>query len=171
MSKPLKDLMTETLRCSYEGVNSVCVVDITKLDAISNGNLRSDLLKSNVEMHVVKNSLAARAFKGTVLEPLGVALEGSCALVTGGDSIVDVAKMLVDAAKANDKLQLKMAIVEGDADIITVEQLSKMKSKADLLGEIAMLATSPGRSIAGCLSSPQSKIAGCLKSIAEKEAA
>ena len=53
---------------------------------------------------------------------------------------------------------------------LTVKALAKMKGMAELLGEIAMLASSPGRSIAGCLQSPQGKIVGCLKAIADNAA-
>ena len=60
--------------------------------------------------------------------------------------------------------------VEGDPSLLTVEEVSKMKSSADLLGELAMLISSPGRAVAGCLSAPQSKIAGCLEALIDRAA-
>ena len=49
-----------------------------------------------MQVEVVKNSLASRAFRGTALEALGDALEGPCALVIGGDSAIEVAKIHVE---------------------------------------------------------------------------
>jgi ribosomal protein L10 len=90
--------------------------------------------------------------------------------VTSEDSIIDAAKSLVDLAKEFASLQLKHAVFEGDPMLLTVEQLSKMRTKSEILGEVAMLIASPGRAIAGCLRSPQAKIAGCLKAMIDKAA-
>jgi large subunit ribosomal protein L10 len=114
--------------------------------------------------------LARLAFGDGPLKALGLSLEGPCALVTTSASLIDTAKLLVDAAKKFEKLQLKHAILDGDPTLLTVVEVSKFKSKAELLGEVAMLISSPGRAVAGCLQSPQSKIAGCLKAIVEKAA-
>lgn len=154
----------------YADARSACVVDLTGLDVKSTEKLRRALREKSARIQVVKNSMARRALVGTVLEPLGDALEGPCALVTSEDSIIDAAKALVALTKEFATLGLKHAVYEGDPVLLTVEQLSKMHSKTELLGEVAMLIASPGRAIAGCLSSPQGKIAGCLKAIIEKAA-
>ena len=170
MSKPIKQMVTDELKTRYDGVASACVIDMTGLDVLSQQKLRGALRSKHGRVQVVKNSLARRAWKGGLLEPLGASLEGPCAIVIGSESIIDVAKSLVEAAKEFNKLTLKKAIFEGDPDLVSVEQLSKMKGKKELLGDVAMLISSPGRAIAGCLRSPQSKIAGCLKAIVEKAA-
>ena len=104
------------------------------------------------------------------MESLGDVLKGPCALVTAEESMIDAAKILVKAAKDFEALKLKEAVVEGD--LFTVAEVAKMKGKDELLGEIAMLLSSPGRAIAGCMKSAQGKIAGCLKKLIEdKEAA
>ena len=95
MSKPVKDLMTEALRSRYEGVQDACVVNLTGLDVARTQRLRRELRSKSMRLEVVKNSLARRAFAGGPLEPLGKSLAGPCALVTGGDSVIDVAKALV----------------------------------------------------------------------------
>jgi large subunit ribosomal protein L10 len=170
MSKPVKQMVTDLLKGRYEGFASACVIDMTGMSVQEQEKLRGTVRAKNARVQVVKNSLARRAFSGGPLEPLGGALEGPCALVVGSDSVIDIAKTLVEAAKEFKKLKLKHAIFEGDPELLTVEILSKMKGKNELLGEVAMLVSSPGRSIAGCLSSPQSKIAGCLKAMIDKAA-
>lgn len=170
MSKQIKEMVRAALASRYADARSACVVDLTGLDVKSTERLRRTLREKSARIQVVKNSMARRALVGTALEPLGDALEGPCALVTSEDSIIDAAKALVALTKEFATLGLKHAVYEGDPVLLTVEQLSKMRSKTELLGEVAMLVASPGRAIAGCLSSPQGKIAGCLKTIIEKAA-
>ena len=169
MSKPLKRMLSENLRRCYEGVDSACVIDLTGLDVQRTQQIRRDLRQKSIRMQVVKNSMARLAFTDGPLGPLAAELEGPCALVTGGDSIVEVAKALVQWAREFAELSLKQAMVDGATELLTVRELSKMKSRVELIGEVAMLIASPGRAIAGCLRSPQSKIAGCLKAMAEED--
>lgn len=170
MSKLIKGMVTEELRSRYDGISNACVVDITGMDVLEQRQLRTNLRKKNAKMQIVKNSMARRAFEGGGLAPLGQVLAGPSALVVSETSIIDIAKLLVESAKSFKKLKLKQAIMDGDSDLFTVVQLSMMKSQAELIGDIAMLISSPGRAIAACLKSPQSKIAGCLKTMIEKAA-
>lgn len=170
MSKPVKGLVEAEYRKRYEGVDSACVVGLVGLNVQEQERLRRLLHAKAARLQVVKNGLVRRAFKDGPLGPLGEALNGPCALVTAQDSLVDAAKVLMEAAKAFAKLQLKQAIVDGDPQLMTIDQVSRLKSRRELIGEIAMLVSSPGRAIAGCLRSPQAKIAGCLKTLAEKAA-
>ncbi|UCE58858.1 MAG: 50S ribosomal protein L10 [Phycisphaerales bacterium] len=170
MSKPVKAMVTAELRRRYEGMNSACVVDLTGLDVQEQEALRRVVRAKRGRIEVVKNAMAKRAFADTGLEPIGRTLEGPCALVTSSESLIEVAKALVASAKDFAELTLKQAIFDGDPTLVTVEELSKMRGKVELLGEVAMLITSPGRAIAGCLSSPQAKIAGCLKTMVDKAA-
>lgn len=170
MSKQIKEMVRAALASRYAEARSACVVDLTGLDVQSTERLRRTLREKSARIQVVKNSMARRALAGTVLEPLGDVLRGPCALVTSEDSIIDAAKVLVAMTKEFATLGLRQAVYEGDPVLITVEQLSKMRTKSELLGEVAMLVASPGRAIAGCLSSPQGKIAGCLKAMIDKAA-
>jgi large subunit ribosomal protein L10 len=170
MSKTVKALMTKELKQRYAGVQSACVVELSGLDVAAQDKLRRTLAKKSAKMEVVKNSVAKVAFQDGPLAPLGAALTGPCALVTGGDSAVEIAKLLIESAKEFVKLKLKTAIYEGEPSLLTVQSLAKMRSRIELIGEVAMLVSSPGRALAGCLRSPQAKIAGCLKTLAEKAA-
>ncbi|MFQ5489241.1 MAG: 50S ribosomal protein L10 [Phycisphaerae bacterium] len=171
MSKLVKDMITQTLSARYDGVQDACVVDLSGLDVDRTQQLRRDLSSKSMRLHVVKNAMARRAFAGGPLEPLGKELSGPCALVTGGDNIIDVARTLVHWAKELGNIGLKEAIIDGDADLVTVDQLAQMKSKDELVGEIGLLVSSPGRALAGCLQGAGGKIAGCLKTLADREAA
>jgi large subunit ribosomal protein L10 len=168
MSKPIKEMMTREYQRRYDQVNTACVVSVIGLDAISTNRLRGELRARNLRLQVVKNSLAQRAFSGTPLAPLCQAFEGPCALVTGEGSAIDIAKALVDLQKTNPKIELRVGILDGDPELISVEQLARMKGRLELLGELAAIIRAPGACLAGDLAGPASRIAGCLKAIAEK---
>lgn len=170
MSKAVKAMVAEELRGRYAGVVNACVVDLAGLTVLEQQQLRRRLREKAGRLEVVKNSLARQAFAGGPLEPLGDTLTGPCAVVTARESLIDIAKILVEAAKEFSNLGLKHAVIEGDFGLLSVVDVSKMKSRDELLAEIAMLVGSPGRALAACIASPQSKIAGCLKAIADKAA-
>jgi len=168
MSKPVKDLVTQEYKKRYGELDSACVVSVIGLDAISTNRFRRELRERNMRLQVVKNSLARRAFDGTALAPLGKGLEGPCALVTGGQSVIDVAKVLVEAKAKYPQIELRVGIIGGDSELLPIEELAKMKSRDELIAEVAMLIASTGRRLAGAVASPAGKIAGCVKAIADK---
>ncbi len=170
MSKAVKELIAGDLEQRYAGVDSVCVVGLTGLNVQAQEQLRSGLRDKSARMEVVRNSLARRAFSSGPLKPLGDVLTGPCALVTSSDSLIEAAKVLVEMAKEFTTLDLKQAILEGDSQLLTVEEVSRLKTRVELLGEVLMLLSSPARAVAGCLSSPQARIAGCLQAMIDKAA-
>jgi len=168
MSKPVKSLMSDTIRARCEGVDSACVIDLSGLDAVNTNLMRGELKKQNIRMHIVKNSMARRALVDSALAPLANALEGPCALVHGDAAITDIAKELAKWAKQHKAIGLRIGIIEGDPDLFTVEQMSKMLGRRELTGTIAMLISSPGGQIAGALRSPAAGIAACLETLSKK---
>lgn len=168
MSKLIKRLMTEQIRERYAGATGACVVELTGLDVQAQEKLRRKLRDRKGRLEVVKNSLARLAFADTPLAPIGDALQGPCALVTSSESLIEIAKLLVESAKEFKTLKLKHAVFEGDAHLLTVEELSKMKGRKELIGELAALISSPGRALAGCLQGAQGRLAGCIKTLADK---
>ncbi len=169
MSRQLKAVLEQELRSRYEGVDEACVVDLSRVKVADTMMLRRALCDRKMRVMVVKNSMARRAFADGPLAPIGSSLAGPCALVTGGDSVIDVAREIVRLAKELPGIVPKDALLEGEVELTSVADVAKMKGHAELMGELAMLVASPGRAIAGCLSSPQSKIAGCLKAMADKD--
>lgn len=170
MSKQIKNLVVEELKNRYGQLDSAAVVRIIGLDAVSNNKLRRRLHDKKIDVHVVKNSLAKVALKGRPLEPLANGLDGPVAVVTGGDSIIDVAKELVAIAKDKEyaKIELKFGVIEGDRELIPVERLAMMKGRREMHADVLGCAIGPARKLVGCMAGPAGRIAGCLKAIVEK---
>jgi large subunit ribosomal protein L10 len=167
MSRAVKDLVEKQLKTRYTGQDSVMVVNVHGLTGIEANLVRGQLRKLKIEMHVVKNRAAKRVLTGTVLEPVSKYLTGPCAFVTGGANPVETAKTLVKLKETYPKFELKVGVVDGESSAIPIEDLSKRRSKNEIIGEVIMLATSPGRRIAGSLKTG-GRVAGCIKAIIDK---
>jgi len=167
MSRAIKSLVEKDLRSRYAALESMLVVNVHGLSGVDANAFRGELRKNDIEVHVVKNSAVRRVLSGTVLEPLTMRLSGPCAFVTGGPSPVETAKELLRLKKEFPALELGEGLVEGEPDVLSVEAISKRKSKAELQGEVLMLAMSPGRRIAGQLLAG-GRIAGCIKAVIKK---
>jgi len=169
MSKLVKDMITKEVQSRFGSLDSIMVVNMIGLDANQSNQVRSELRKNNIQVEVIRNGLTARALKGTKIENVSKLLTGPSAFATGGESIVDVARSVMDLVKKIDKFQVIGAVVEGTVlDSKGAEELSKMPSCKELQGQVVMVANSPGRKLAGSLLGPARKIAGCIKAIEEK---
>jgi large subunit ribosomal protein L10 len=167
MSRAVKDLIEVELKKQYGSLDSVMVVSVHGLTGTAVNTLRGELRKKKIEVHVVKNRAAKRVFGGTVLEPLGKVLKGPCAFVTGGTGPAETAKELIRLTKEYPALEMKFGLVDGEPDILSIDEISKRLSKAEMQGRIVMLAVSPARKVAGCLK-VGGKVAGCIKAIIDK---
>ena len=167
MSKAIKQLVEEQIKSRYSDQESVMVVNVHGLSGVEANQVRGTLRKSKIEMHVVKNRAAKRVLAGTVLEPISKYLTGPCAFITGGSSPVETAKTLIKLKEEFPKFELKVGVLDGETMACPIEEISKRRSKNEIIGEVIMLATSPGRRIAGCLNTG-GKVAGCIKTIIDK---
>lgn len=169
MSKPVKSLIIESYRRRFAEVDGAVLVSIRGLESGSNTKLRADLNGKNMQMAVVKNSLAKQAFSGTPMEMIGQLLDGPCAMVYGGESVVNVARVLIDAVKTQPEVEFRGALMEGvlfGAD--EIEALSKYPTRDEAIANTITLVLSPARNLAGAIASPGAKLAGIIKAIEEK---
>lgn len=172
MSKRIKEMLVDDLRQRLGENRDILVVDYSKLDGVSETNLRLSLRKQNIRMLGVKNALARKVLGELGLSGLDQFLAGPSTLVYGGADIVALSKEIAKWAKDIDKLEIKGGIVDGAAiNKAEVDALSKSPSREELLGKIVALALAPGAQLAAALLGAGGTVAGQVKSIAEKEPA
>jgi large subunit ribosomal protein L10 len=170
MSKPVKELLRKEMIKRFQRVDSIAVVGLTGVDAVSNHRLRGQLLAKDIHLMVVKNSLARQAFKEVRLERAAALLEGPCAVAYGADSIVTVVRELLALRKEVPALTVKAAYMEGTSfGLEQVEALSKYPTRQEAIARVVASMLGPGAKIAAAVLGPGGTIAALLKAIQDKQ--
>jgi len=169
MSKPIKDMLTGELRGRYSDLDSALLVELLGADGITTNQFRRELRTRKMSLEIVKNSIFRRAVEGQPLARLAETMSGPCALITGGESVTDVAKLVEEWQPKLAGLKLKGALLEGElVDQSQVVHLSKMPTKRDMQARIAAIVMSPGGKLAAAILSGGGRIAACIKTIIER---
>ncbi len=174
MSKYLKNLITDDIKKRLDGVSDLLLVDIAGLEANKNVELRKTFREKNIHLFLVKNSLARRATEGTSLAPAFEGIEGSAAVVWGGEDVVSLAKEIIRLAKEKgyEKLIPKGGVMDGSKlSGEDVAKVSKWPSRAEQLSILVGQILSPGATLSAQLLGPGSKLAGQIKKKGEGEEA
>src|SRR2546421_1467111 len=128
--------------------------------------LRSKLRDGNIEMMVVKNTLARRAAKAAGYEPLSAELVGPIAMLFAAEDVSAPARILNDYIRANRKMAIKGGLLEGQvikAD--SVVELADLPSREVLLSRLLGAMQAPLGNLASVLQAPISKLARTLDAV------
>jgi large subunit ribosomal protein L10 len=172
MSKYLKNLLSDDLKRRLDGVSDLLIVDVMGLKSNTTVELRKQLRKKKINLLVVKNSLARRATEGTALAPAFEGVEGSAAVVWGGEDIVSLAKEITKLTedKQFDKFTAKGGVMDGSKlSAVQVKEVSKWPSRAEQLSILVGQILSPGATLSAQLLGPGGKLASQIKKKGEGE--
>ncbi len=165
----IKTLLVKELVESWQGVQTFVVVCPIGLDAIVSNQLRAALTAKNIKMIVVKNSVARLALAQLDLALAAELLDAPSAICYGGESVVDIARELVDWSRKANAFRVRGAFVEGQLfSAQQVQKLAAMPNRSELLAQIAALIGSPAGRIVSTLTSLVGRILGSIKTLAEK---
>jgi large subunit ribosomal protein L10 len=164
MSRPVKELMMNDYQRRFADVDNALVVDVRGIDGNENNAMRVNLHEKGIRVAVVKNTLARKAFKGTTLEAI------EPALVFGADSVVEVAREMIDWAKRVNELDLKGACLEGQffEGEEGVKRLSEFPTKEEAQAKIVAAALGPGSRVVGAAKAPGSNVLAIIKEIEDR---
>ena len=163
----VKDL-TEQLKGAVTGV----LVDYRGLTVAQDTALRKKLREAGVKYAVVKNTLTRFAIKDVGLDELDPVLNGPSALATSDSDMIAPAKILVDYAKTNDKLEVKAGFIEGKvvgAD--EIKALAALPPKEVLIARVLGGFNAPISGFVNVLNGNIRGLVVALNAIAEQKAA
>lgn len=174
MSKYVKDLVCKEIAHRLEGVNDALLVDVIGLDAGKTHVLRRTLRQKNISLLVVKNGLAKRATEGTPLAAAFQGVEGSLAMVWGGEDFISLAKEITTLATNPDykAFEPRGGVMDGEhlsADGVKAVSLwpNREEQIRILVGQIL----SPGAKLVSQLLAPGGALASQVEKKSEGEGA
>lgn len=163
-----QDVINE-LHEKFTRARAVVLTGYSGIDVEQITDLRSKLRQVKVEYRVVKNTLARRAAEGTDLAGLKDHFVGPIGIALGYDDPVAPAKVLQEFSKTQQKLELKVGMLDGkmlkQADI---KALASLPSLDVLRGMLIGLLQAPASRIARVLQAPAGQVARVLKAKADK---
>jgi large subunit ribosomal protein L10 len=169
MSKFVKDLHVQHLSKEFAGVDDVLVVNLIGMDAVASTRLRLDLRKKGIHLRVVPNALAQKVFGAKGVSRCDTLFAGESAVVWGGEGIVELAREIADWTKKIEKFRIKGGLVDGQTvDSTTVDELSKLPSRKELIGQVIGLLLAPAASVIAMLNGPGGAILNQLGTISER---
>jgi large subunit ribosomal protein L10 len=123
---------------------SLVIADARGVNVVEMTELRKQARENNVDLRIVKNSLAKRAFEGTEFECIEGALAGPSLFGFSMDDPGAAARLFKDFAKSNEKFEVKALSISGQ--LLEKEQLDVLASLPTLeqaLGQLVSVMIAP----------------------------
>jgi large subunit ribosomal protein L10 len=168
MSKYVKNLVADHIRHRLQNVNDALLVNVVGLEANKTYRLRTELRSKNINLLVVRNSLAARAMTGTPLAGMFDGMAGSAAICWGSEDIVSLAKEITRIIRTETypTLAARGGVMDGEQLTPTqVVEVAKWPSRAEQLSILLGQILSPGANLVSQLTSVGAALAS---QVAEK---
>jgi large subunit ribosomal protein L10 len=148
-----KEQALEDLSAVFRLADTAIVVDYKGLNVPQATDLRRQIRAVQGQYRVVKNTLARRASQGTNLASLEAHFEGTTAIAYTESDPVAMAKTLTAFMKTVPALQVKAAVVQGQAiKAAEVTDLAIMPGKPELYAKLLYLLNAPATNLVRVLS-------------------
>jgi len=154
-ARAVKVEKVEVLHEKFAGSKGAILSDFRGLNVQQMAELRIQLRAVDVELQVVKNTLARRAVEATVYAPLADHFTGPTSVAFAADDVVAMAKALTTYAKRQPKLEIRAGLVEGK--VVLADGISAL---ADLPPREVLLAR-----MLGGLQGPAAGLVGVLQAV------
>jgi len=147
-----KEQALQELSTTFKSVDTAILVDYKGLNVPQVTELRRQLRAARAQYKVVKNTIARRASQGTKLSSLEQHFEGTTAIAYTGDDAVALAKALTTFMKGAPMLQVKAAVVQGQAiRPAEVTDLANLPGKPELYAKLLFVLQAPMQQLVGVL--------------------
>ena len=173
MQKEHKASVVTTMHEKFLRARVAIVAECSGMPVNQVTQLRKQLREAQAQMHVVKNTLAARALQETPLVSVEPLLKGQLAMIIGFDDPVLPTKVLRDFIKnerCEEKMRLKGGVLDG-ANLTPdrIKAVADLPSKDELLSTFLSALQGPIRGFVVCLHQVIRGIVAVLAAIQESK--
>ncbi len=172
MNKEEKNVAIHELKEKFAQNPNFYIADTSNLSVAKINSIRRKCFERGIQFQVAKNSLIKKALEASLgdYSPLYDVLKGSSSLLFAEMPTVP-AKLIKELRKTGDKPILKGACIDlsfyiGDKEL---DNLTKLKTKEQLIGEVIGLLQSPIKKVISQLQSGGSILAGVVKTLQERD--
>lgn len=162
-----KALVAEVNEIAQRALSAVAA-EYRGLSAGSFDELRAKARSQGIYLHVVKNTLAARAVAGTAFECLVPVLTGPLVLGFSLEDPGSVGRVIKDFAKQNDKLVVKAIAVGGTLyGAKDIDRLASLPTKEQALAMLMGTMQAPISKFVRTLAEPAAKVTRAVKAVGD----
>ena len=168
-----KKLFVQELKQRLDKCCVAILTDYKGINVQAMTELRAKLREAGVEYQVIKNTMLRLASEGTDVEAIRDSFKGPSAIALSYTDPVAPAKILTEFAKTNDKLDIKIGVLNGKVlDLSGIKALSDLPSREQLLATLLSAMNGVPRALVTALSDVPRRMLNVLQAIKEqKEAA
>jgi large subunit ribosomal protein L10 len=171
MNRAQKQQVVEGLTAQFNETNVFYLADASGMTVAEVNDLRRKCFAQGIQLKVAKNTLIEKAFDASEVdyEEMKQLLKGPTAIFFTETANLP-AKVIKDFRGDKEKPLLKGAYVDQSVFVgdERLEELARLKSKEELIGEVILLLQSPIKNVVSALTSGGQTIAGLVKTLEEK---
>jgi ribosomal protein L10 len=167
--KDEKEKIIQDLHKKFSKAKLAVLAEYAGLQVEALREIRNKLRGVGGEFKVVKNTLAKRALPGTSLSGISDHFQGPIALIIGYDDPVVAAKVLKEFADREEKLKIKIGVLEGQPlDRQGLRTVAGLPSRERLRADLVRRLHSPMANLVGGLKGVIRKFVFILEAVKQK---
>lgn len=166
-----KAIVAEVNKTAQDAL-SLVIADARGVDVTNITGLRKMARENNVNLRVVKNTLAKRAFEGTEYECVTETLVGPSLFGFSMEDPGAAARLFKDFAKENEEFEVKVLAVGGQKlEASQIDVLAKLPTRDEALSQLMSVMQAPIAKLVRTMNEVPGKLVRTLSAVKDTKAA
>lgn len=165
-----KKVIVDQVGTTASNALSLIIADARGVNVTDMTILREKAREQNIEIRVVRNTLAKLAFKGTDFECVSEVLTGPSLFGFSMEDPGAAARLFKEFAKDNDKFEVKALSISGQLlDTGQIDVLAKLPTLEQALGQLACVTLAPITKLVRTFNEVPTKVTRVVGAVRDKK--